>query len=80
MDGPYPPNTDTSLKCIFSTICGFMDGSVLSCHALEAICCHLHSSFTLQVLHAGVHVKSVVLDNTIIFGCNSKLYLIKYIH
>lgn len=33
MDGPYPPTTDTRLKCIFSTICGFTDESVLNCHA-----------------------------------------------
>lgn len=33
MDGPYPPTTDTRLKCILSTICGFMDESVLNCHA-----------------------------------------------
>lgn len=33
MDSPYPPTTDTCLKCIFSTICGFMDVSVWSCRA-----------------------------------------------
>lgn len=51
MDVPYPPNTDNSLKCIISTMRGFIDESVLSCFASQLPVVAYTPASLLAVIH-----------------------------